>query len=105
MAGQAAPLVAEVTRWLAAGTPVATVAAHVGLGTRQLHRLSLERFGYGPKTLASILRFQRALRLARTERSAAALALRAGYADQAHLIRETRRLAGTTFGSLIEDRT
>lgn len=101
IAGQPDPLIAEVARLLATGTPVGEVAERVHLGVRQLHRLSLSRFGYGPKTLGSILRFQRALRLIPIEPSVAVLARRAGYADQAHLIRETRRLAGAPFGSLI----
>jgi len=62
---------------------------------RQLRRRFDERVGYGPKTLAANLRFQRLvaeLRSARLELAAAAAA--AGYADQAHLSRESLRLAG-----------
>jgi len=49
-----------------------------------------------------ILRFQRFLKLVRSARntSAASLALEAGYADQAHLVRESRRLAGATPGEI-----
>ena len=70
----------------------------LGLGERTLRRRFEEAFGYGPKTLDRILRFQRFLTLVRDPRapSAAGLAAEAGYADQAHLIRESRRLAGST---------
>jgi AraC-like DNA-binding protein len=51
-------------------------------------------FGYGPKTLARVLRMRRALRLARGGVSLAEVAARCGYADQAHLAREVKDLAG-----------
>ena len=78
------------------GGPVAQAARDVGLSERQLRRRSLTAIGYGPKTLARILRFQRFLRAADAHagRSLAALAFDAGYADQAHLSRECTRLAG-----------
>ncbi|MEU3746475.1 MULTISPECIES: helix-turn-helix domain-containing protein [Streptomyces] len=90
------PLLRSVVARLDAGRPVAETADAVGLGARQLHRRSLEAFGYGPKTLARILRLQRALALVRAGLPYAEAALRAGCADQAHLARETRALAGTT---------
>lgn len=91
-----APLLGEVVRLLDAGRTVAAVADAVGLGARQLHRRSLDAFGYGPKTLARVLRLQRALGYVRDGMPYAAAALAAGCADQAHLARETRELAGTT---------
>ncbi|MBO1418112.1 helix-turn-helix domain-containing protein, partial [Streptomyces sp. FH025] len=48
----------------------------------------------GPKTLARILRLQRALGLARAGVPLADTAARTGYADQSHLAREVRELAG-----------
>jgi AraC-like DNA-binding protein len=68
------------------------------LSERTIRRLSHEAFGYGPKMLERILRFQRFLRLARTAAPGglASLAFEAGYADQAHLTRETGELAGMT---------
>jgi AraC-like DNA-binding protein len=71
----------------------------LGMSERTLRRRSLEAFGYGPKTLHRILRFQRFLRMARAANSGtslAQLAMAAGYADQAHLSREARELAGMT---------
>jgi AraC-like DNA-binding protein len=63
---------------------------------RSLRRRCHAAFGYGPKTLDRILRFQRFMRLARRpgERRLSLLAHEAGYADQAHLTREVRRLSG-----------
>ncbi|MEU4665925.1 helix-turn-helix domain-containing protein, partial [Micromonospora chalcea] len=68
--------------------------AEANLGARALHRRSLTLFGYGPKTLARILRMRRALDLARAGAPLAEVAARSGYADQAHLTREVRELAG-----------
>ncbi|WP_445397144.1 helix-turn-helix domain-containing protein [Streptomyces sp. LE64] len=95
------PRVARIVAGLRAGRSVGAVADEVGLGARALHRRSLEVFGYGPKTLARVLRFQRALALVRAGTARTDAALAAGYADQAHLARETRALAGTTLGRLV----
>ncbi|MFB7054678.1 helix-turn-helix domain-containing protein [Streptomyces vinaceus] len=93
------PLASRVAAGLRSGESVAAVAAVVGLGPRQLHRRSLDAFGYGPRTLGRVLRLQRALELARRGLPQAEVAHRAGYADQAHLTREFRALAGTTPGA------
>ncbi|MFE7142074.1 DUF6597 domain-containing transcriptional factor [Streptomyces sp. NPDC057644] len=93
------PLTAAVADGLRRGRSVASTAAEVGLGARQLHRRSLAAFGYGPKTLARILRLQRALALVRTGLPYAEAACAAGCTDQAHLAREMRDLAGTTLGA------
>jgi AraC-like DNA-binding protein len=79
------------------------LARELALSERTLRRRFDEAFGYGPKTLDRILRFQRFLELARrapTE-SAARLAAAVGYADQAHLTRECRRLAAATPGEVL----
>jgi transcriptional regulator GlxA family with amidase domain len=90
-----------VAERLARGRTVAQVADAVGLGERQLRRRCLHAFGYGPKTLARVLRFTRALDLARGGTAFAEVAAVAGYADQAHLAREVRALAGTPLGELL----
>ncbi|MFF7733314.1 DUF6597 domain-containing transcriptional factor [Streptomyces sp. NPDC007984] len=95
------PLLRQVVTALDAGRPVATTADELGLGARQLHRRSLTAFGYGPKTLARILRLRRALGLARAGVPFARTAARAGYADQAHLARDVRELAGLPLGELL----
>ncbi|QLQ35520.1 helix-turn-helix transcriptional regulator [Micromonospora robiginosa] len=93
-AGGPDPLGARVAARLAAGATVAATAAEVGLGARALHRRSRLLFGYGPKTLARILRMRRALDLARGGAPLAEVAALTGYADQAHLTRDVRELAG-----------
>lgn len=95
------PLLRRVVAALDAGRPVAATADELGLGARQLHRRSLVAFGYGPKTLARVLRLQRALGLARGGAPFADTAVRAGYADQAHLARDVRELTGLPLGELL----
>ncbi|MCX5386362.1 helix-turn-helix domain-containing protein [Streptomyces sp. NBC_00083] len=92
------PLARAVAGRIAAGWSVTATAADAGLGARQLHRRCLDAFGYGPKTLARVLRLQRALDLVRRGVPYAEAALAAGCADQAHLSREMRSLAGMTLG-------
>ena len=73
----------------------------LGVGPRRLERIFAEEVGVPPKRLARILRFRRAVAaLARGEAQAAAAA-RLGYADQAHLLREFRALAGAPPGEAL----
>ncbi|GGL18064.1 helix-turn-helix domain-containing protein [Streptomyces flaveus] len=95
------PLLKQVVAALHAGRPVAATADELGVGARQLHRRSLAAFGYGPKTLARVLRLQRALALARAGVPYADTAARTGFADQAHLARDVRELAGMPLGELL----
>ncbi|GIH75012.1 helix-turn-helix domain-containing protein [Planobispora longispora] len=94
----AAPAIAEALR---AGRSVGEVAWELGLGQRQLHRRCVRAFGYGPKVLQRVVRFQRALRLARHGLALAEVALASGYADQAHMTNDVRRLAGVPIGQLV----
>ncbi|MFJ4471843.1 helix-turn-helix domain-containing protein [Streptomyces sp. NPDC089424] len=100
-AGPPDPLLRRIVTALDAGRPVAATADELGIGARQLHRRALTAFGYGPKTLARVLRLQRALALARGGLPLAQTAVAAGYADQPHLAREVRDLTGTTSGELL----
>ncbi|MEU9789622.1 helix-turn-helix domain-containing protein [Streptomyces sparsogenes] len=95
------PAVGAVLAGLSRGRSVTEVAAAVGLGQRQLHRRSLAAFGYGPKTLARVLRLNRALDEARAGTAFAEVAALAGYADQAHLAREVKALTGVPLGRLL----
>ncbi|MGZ6642773.1 MAG: helix-turn-helix domain-containing protein [Solirubrobacteraceae bacterium] len=84
------------------GAPVGTLAEDLGLSERQVRRRVLAAVGYGPKTLARVLRLQRFLTLAAgAERDLGRLALDAGYSDQAHLGNDCRRLTGATPGALL----
>jgi AraC-like DNA-binding protein len=87
------------------------VAADVGLSMRQLRRRCHAVVGYGPKTLQRVLRFRRFVdRIdagppsGQAAHDLAALAAQAGYADQAHLTRECRALAGLTPAALARQR-
>lgn len=88
-------------------TRVERLAAEIGLSQRQLRRRCDAAVGYGPKTLQRVLRFRRFLgRLdaAGADPDLAAIALAAGYADQAHLTRECTRLAGSPPAALARAR-
>jgi AraC-like DNA-binding protein len=79
----------------------------LGLSERTLRRRCYEAFGYGPKTLDRILRFQRFLELAQTRGigGMSDLAVDTGYSDQSHLTREARELAGMTPSNIREQLT
>ncbi|MEU3094445.1 helix-turn-helix domain-containing protein [Streptomyces sp. NPDC006967] len=95
------PLLGRLVAALAEGRPVAATADELGVGARQLHRRSLTAFGYGPKTLARILRLRRALALALAGVPFAETATRSGYADQPHLARDVRTLTGLSLSELL----
>ena len=101
------PTTAEAVRRLMPGRAVdlASLSAELGISTSSLRRHCRDRVGVGPKTLQRILRFQGFLArvqyaIARGRPAAdaglAALAVAAGYADQAHLSRECARITGTS---------
>jgi AraC-like DNA-binding protein len=96
-ADAAAPAIAEALR---TGRTVGEVAWTLGFSERQLLRRSLASFGYGPKVLQRVVRFQRALKLARAGVAPAEVAVASGYADQAHLANEVKRLSGVTLTEL-----
>ena len=92
------------------GVGVREVAAALGVGERRLERAFDHAVGLGPKALAGVLRFRRLVRLIDEARSRgpiawAALAADAGYADQPHLVREFKRLAGLTPARYEAERT
>lgn len=95
------PVVFAITDALDAGRTVAETADRIGFSERQLHRRCRIAFGYGPKTLARVLRLDRALALARSGRPLAEVGATAGYADQAHLARDVKALTGLTLRSLL----
>jgi AraC-like DNA-binding protein len=91
------------------------VAEQIGLSERQLRRRCQHAVGYGPKTLQRVLRFRRFVAMIDAAagpprgphdpaRDLATIAARAGYADQAHLTRECRTLAGLTPAALARQR-
>jgi AraC-like DNA-binding protein len=94
------PVLRHATRLLAADNRIADIGAELHLSERSLQRLFAEHVGYGPKTLQRVLRFQRAVAAVADGLGLAGAAALAGYADQAHLSRDCRRLSGLTPGEL-----
>jgi AraC-like DNA-binding protein len=107
-AGPPDPLVSRAARLLATSRErTDELATELGLSDRQFRRRCLDVVGYGPKALHRILRFRRFVSRIDAAGPGADLALiaaEAGYADQAHLTRETRRLAGRTPLELVSSR-
>ena len=71
------------------------VAREVALSPRQLRTLMRAEIGLSPKQLCRSFRFDTAVaHLSRGTGSLADVAAAAGYADQSHLTREFRQMAG-----------
>ena len=93
------PLVLAAARRLGfPGSRVDELARALGISERQLRRRFQEAVGYGPKTLDRVLRFRRlvsqAEAVSNNEVDLARLAADLGYADQAHMTRDSVRLTG-----------
>lgn len=84
------------------GAGVGDVATALGIGERRLERLFDRYVGLGPRMLGRVLRFRQAVReMERAGDGSAglswpAIAFAAGYADQPHMIRDFKALAGVT---------
>lgn len=94
------PALRDATRRLAAGESVTATARRIGWSNRTMQRQCAAVYGYGPATLRRILRFRRAIGLIGSGLSSSAIAAQAGYADQPHLHREVRVLAGVPWRQL-----
>jgi AraC-like DNA-binding protein len=97
------PQLGHITSRLAAGSVVTEVAREVGWSSRTLQRQCGAVYGYGPATLRRILRFRRAVLLLDNGLPPVEVAVLAGYADQPHLHREVRDLAGVPLAALRQD--
>lgn len=75
---------------------IEALAADVGVSTRQLARSFARYLGIPPKTIGRILRFQSTMRalMRDPDGSLADVAAAAGYFDQAHFIKDFRRMTG-----------
>ncbi|WP_410634413.1 helix-turn-helix domain-containing protein [Amycolatopsis sp. cmx-4-83] len=78
------------------GASVEDPAEPATVGERRLRRRFVQAVGYGPATYLRVARLQRAIALAPHAPNLAALAVAAGYSDQAHLSRDCRALTGLT---------
>lgn len=96
------PTVMPVGRILATGGrgSIDSLARDAGTSHRHLERAFQRHVGVSPKMLSRIVRFQHALRVA-PDAAWADVAVRCGYADQSHLIRDFRQFAGETPASLV----
>jgi methylphosphotriester-DNA--protein-cysteine methyltransferase len=95
-----------VRRLWTAETGVADVACELDVTDRHLRRLFLDHTGMSPKAVQRVGRFQRFLHAAdKGPANLADLAAGAGFADQAHLTREVRALAGLTPSALLRERS
>jgi AraC-like DNA-binding protein len=88
------------------GARAELVAERLGIGERQLRRRCQAAVGYGPRMLNRVLRFRRFVSRidAGGALDLAMIAAEAGYADQAHLTRESNELAGLTPAALARAR-
>jgi AraC-like DNA-binding protein len=86
--------------------PIGALAAELGWSHRQLISRFREEIGLAPKTVARVLRFDRAVAAlgSSTSRGLAEIAFDCGFFDQAHLNREFRELSGTTPTAFIRSR-
>ena len=82
---------------------IGAIAAELGCSRRHLAGRFREHVGVPPKTVARIVRFRRAVALLRAGAEPAAAAQACGFADQPHLNREFRALAGATPVTFVQD--
>jgi AraC-like DNA-binding protein len=78
--------------------PISRLATEIGWSRKHLVSRFAAEVGIGPKTLSRVVRFNRVLALSRGDQEDgwAGIAAECGYADQAHLTRDFRELAGVT---------
>ncbi len=95
------PLPRWALRAMARGEAATDVADGLGVTTRTLHRTCTATLGYGPSVARRVLRFRAAAALLYAGQAPADVAARTGYADQPHLSREVRALAGVSPGTLL----
>ena len=87
----------EELRRTSGRVPIAALADDVGWSHRRLIARFREQVGLGPKTVARIMRFDRAAKALRSSTTELAdVAFDSGYFDQAHMNREFQALGGTT---------
>jgi len=104
---QVHPAVVEASRTIA-GThgqiALPALSRHTGFSREHLIRRFREQVGLTPKAYGNIVRFNRALELARAPASSwAEIAQSCGYYDQSHLVRDFQRFAGRAPATLLRD--
>ncbi|WP_459546712.1 DUF6597 domain-containing transcriptional factor [Nocardia sp. X0981] len=94
-------IVTAVRRLAVPGARVSAVAQTLGVSERHLNRRVTAAVGYGPKFLARVARLRRLI--VTRDGTLADRAYAAGYAGQAHMTDEVRRLTGLTPVRFLED--
>ncbi len=91
-----APALNALGRAIIAADSVAEMSDATGMSPRALQRWFATNVGLPPRRYLRLLRFQRAFETAPGQTSLAGHAAEKGFADQAHMAREFRELAGTS---------
>lgn len=97
----ATPEVSRAWRIMAADggrSPIGELAREVGWSRQHLSARFTDELGLSPKRFARLIRFDRAVKMARTDPRPpwTAIALRCGYYDQAHMVKDFQEFAGCT---------
>lgn len=92
--GLAAPALAAIGRAIIASSSVAEMARTTGMSPRALQRWFARNVGLPPRRYLRLLRFQRAFEQVPGQPSLADHAAAQGFADQAHMARTFREMAG-----------
>jgi AraC-like DNA-binding protein len=101
-AARADAVAATALSQLASGAAVHEVASHLGASVRTVHALCRREVGHGPTAYRRLARFARAAQALHPEvLTEARDEWQREFADQAHAIREFRRLAGITPGRFV----
>jgi AraC-like DNA-binding protein len=101
----AAEIVRRLQPWRQGG--VRELSSELYVSPRQLRRRCIAAFGFGPKTLQRVLRFQGFLALVQDghgrDPGLGRLAAAVGYSDQAHLTRECRAFTDLTPAAFVRE--
>lgn len=78
------------------GPTIEAMADAAGVSSRQVDRLFARYLGVAPKTMSRVLRFQKSLRMLMDDPrcTLADVAASCGYFDQAHFVKDFRRMSG-----------
>jgi AraC-like DNA-binding protein len=95
----AAPALAATGRAIVAAHSVDEMSRGTGMSPRTLQRWFSANVGLPPRTYLRLLRFHKAFELVPAQPSLADHAAASGFADQAHMARDFRALAGVAAGT------
>lgn len=81
-----------------ANVEISTISSEIGISNRYLEKIFSDKLGISPKFFARVIRFQNSLQymVGKRRKLLTEVALKAGYYDQSHFIREFREFSGVT---------